>query len=136
MSEHIKMPEIAPIVRYAANGVQTAFEYPFPVFASEDLKIYFDGAPQYAGFDVADAGNTSGGTVTFDLPPADGIVVTLERRLPLERLTDFLEGGDFSAQAINNELDYLTASLQQVDRRLSPMLRYSDHENPAGTVLP
>ncbi len=136
MSDHIKMPEIAPIVRYAANGVQTAFEYPFPVFASEDLKIYFDGAPQYAGFDVADAGNTSGGTVTFDLPPADGIVVTLERRLPLERLTDFLEGGDFSAQAINNELDYLTASLQQVDRRLSPMLRYSDHENPAGTVLP
>jgi len=136
MSDHIKMPEIAPIVRYAANGLKTVFEYPFPVFASEDLKVYFDGAPQYAGFDVADAGSTSGGTVTFDLPPADGIVVTLERRLPLERMTDFLEGGDFSAQAINNELDYLTASLQQVDRRLSPMLRYSDHENPAGTVLP
>lgn len=136
MSDHIKMPEIPPIVRYAANGVQTVFEYPFPIFAGEDLKVYFDGAPQYAGFDVADAGDTSGGSVTFDLPPADGVILTLERRLPLERMTDFLEGGDFSAQAINNELDYLTASVQQVDRRLSPMLRYSDHENPAGTILP
>ena len=136
MSDHIKMPEIAPIVRYVANGVQTVFEYPFPIFAGEDLKVYFDGAPQYAGFDVADVGETSGGTVTFDLPPTNGITLTIERRLPLERMTDFLEGGDFSAQAINNELDYLTASVQQVDRRLSPMLRYSDHENPAGTVLP
>lgn len=136
MSDHIKMPDTAPIVRYVANGVQTVFEYPFPIFASEDLKVYFDGAPQYAGYDIADAGQTSGGTIAFDHPPADGIVVTLERRLPLERMTDFLEGGDFSARAINNELDYLTASVQQVDRRLAPMLRYSDHENTAQTVLP
>lgn len=136
MSDHIKMPDIAPIVRYVANGIQTVFEYPFPIFASEDLKVYFDGAPQFSGFDIAGSGGTSGGTATFDIPPADGIILTLERRLPLERMTDFLEGGDFSAQAINNELDYLTASVQQIDRRLSPMLRYSDHENPAATVLP
>jgi hypothetical protein len=136
MPDHIKMPATAPIVRYVANGVQTVFEYPFPIFASEDMKVYFDGAPQYAGYDIADAGETSGGTVTFDNAPADGVVVTLERRLPLERMTDFLEGGDFSARAINNELDYLTASVQQVDRQLSPMLRYSDHENEAQTILP
>ena len=136
MPDHIKMPATAPIVRYVANGVQTVFEYPFPIFASEDLKLYFDGAPQYAGYDIADAGETSGGTVTFDNAPGDGVVVTLERRLPLERMTDFLEGGDFSARAINNELDYLTASVQQVDRKLSPMLRYSDHENAAQTILP
>lgn len=136
MTEHIKMPGVVPIVRYVANGVQTEFEYPFPIFASEDLKIYFDGAPQYNGYDVADAGETSGGAVTFDNAPADGVIITLERRLPLERMTDFLEGGDFSAQAINNELDYLTASVQQVERALSPMLHYSDHENPAETVLP
>ncbi len=136
MSEHIKIPDNAPIVRYVANGTQTVYEYPFPVFASEDLKVFFDGAPQLAGFDVADAGNTNGGAVTFDTPPAYGVVITLQRRLPLERMTDFLEGGDFSAVAINNELDYLTASIQQVDRDLAPMLRYSDHENPAGTILP
>ncbi|HEU4839584.1 MAG TPA: glycosyl hydrolase family 28-related protein [Micavibrio sp.] len=136
MPDHIKMPDTAPIVRYVVNGVQTVFEYPFPIFASEDLKVYFDGAPQYAGYDISDAGNTSGGTITFDQAPVGGVIMTLERRLPLERMTDFLEGGDFSARAINNELDYLTASVQQVDRQLSPMLRYSDHENPAQTILP
>ena len=136
MSEHIKMPAIAPIVRYVANGTQTVFEYPFPIFASEDLKVYFDGAPQFSGFDVAEAGNTNGGSVTFDTAPESGVILTLERKLPLERMTDFLEGGDFSAQAINNELDYLTGSIQQIDRTLSPMLRYSDHETPANTIIP
>src|SRR5690606_711506 len=79
---------------------------------------------------------TAGGTVTFDNPPAAGLVVMLERRLPLERVTDFLEGGDFSARAINNELDFLTAAIQQVGRDQSPMLRYSDDEEPADVVLP
>lgn len=136
MTDHIKMPEIEPLVRYVANGIQTIYDYPFPIFASEDLKVFFDGATQYAGFAISDAGNTNGGSVTFATAPADGVVLTLERRVPLERMTDFLEGGDFSAQSINNELDYLTASVQQVNRDLSPMLRYGDHETPGETVLP
>jgi hypothetical protein len=136
MTEHIKMPAVSPLVRYVANGTQTVFQYPFPIFASEDLTVYFDGAKQSGGFDASDAGETSGGLVTFDAPPPNGIVITLERRLPLERITDFLEGGDFSAQAINNELDYLTASVQQINRDHAPMLRYSDHEVPGNVDMP
>lgn len=136
MIEHIKMPAVSPLVRYVANGSQTVFQYPFPIFASEDLAVYFDGARQYSGFDVSNAGETSGGLVTFDEAPASSVILTLERRLPFERVTDFLEGGDFSAQAINNELDYLTASVQQIDRDLSPMLRYGDHETPGNVEMP
>lgn len=136
MTGHIKMPDVAPLVRYLADGDEDVFAFPFPVFASEDLFVYFDGARQYSGFDMAGAGETDGGTVTFDTAPAAGIVVMLERRLPLERMTDFLEGGDFSARAINNELDYLAASVQQVGRDQAPMLRYSDDEEPAETILP
>ncbi len=135
-TDHIKMPAVAPLVRYVANGTETEFEFPFPVFATEDLKIYLNGAPQISGFDIHNPGMTDGGSVTFDRAPADGTIVTLERRLPLERVTDFLEGGDFSAAAINNELDYLTAGLQQIDRDLSPMLRYGDHETPGVVTLP
>lgn len=136
MTEHIKMPAVSPLVRYVANGTQTDFEYPFPIFATEDMKIYFDGALQNNGFDITDIGETSGGLVSFDNAPKNGVIITLERRLPLERVTDFLEGGDFSAQAINNELDYLTASVQQISRDLSPMLRYSDHETPGRLEMP
>lgn len=135
-TEHIKMPDVAPLVRYVADGVETQFIYPFPIFAGSDLSVYFDGAKQSSGFTVSGAGQTAGGTVTFGTAPASGIVVKLERRMPLERLTDFLEGGDFSAQAINTELDFLIATVQQVSRDLAPMLRYSDDEAPGAVTLP
>ncbi len=136
MPEHIKMPEVMPIVRYLSNGVQTLFTYPFPIFASEDLIVSFDGAEQNSGFDVLDAGNTSGGEIQFDVPPPSGVIVTIERRLPLERITDFLEGGDFSAQAINNELDYLTGSIQQVSGDQAGMLRFDKSEELGDVNLP
>lgn len=136
MTEHIKMPAVLPVIRALANGSQTAFPYPFPIFADSDLKVFLNGAPQSSGFTVAGAGDTDGGTVIFDTAPASGVIVTLERRLDLERMTDFLEGGDFSARAINNELDFMMAALQQVNRDQGAMLRYAPTENPAGIELP
>ncbi len=136
MPEHIKMPAVEPVVRYLASGTDTAFQYPFPIFASEDMAVYLNGARQVGRYDVSGAGSTSGGTVVFDTAPAAGTIVTLERLLPLERMTDFLEGGDFSARAINNELDYLVASIQQVNRYQRRMLRYNDHEIPGTPTLP
>lgn len=136
MTEHIKMPALNPITRILANGTQVDFTYPFPIFASEDLAVYLNGALQSFGFSVAGAGLTAGGVVTFETAPANGVVVTLARVLPLERVTDFIEGGDFSARAINNELDYLTASIQQVSRGQAQMLRYGDHETPGNITLP
>lgn len=136
MSEHIKMPALDPVVRVLANGTQTEFTYPFPIFASEDLAVSLDGARQSFGYIVNGAGGTAGGTVTFETAPSSGVIVTLERILPLERMTDFIEGGDFSARAINTELDYLTASVQQVNRYQGQMLRYGDHEPPGNIELP
>lgn len=136
MSEHIKMPDVTPLVRLLANGISTEFEFPFPVFASEDVHVELDGAPQTTGFSVTGAGQTAGGAVVFTFPPANGQVVTLSRLMPFERLTDFIEGGDFAAAAINTELDYLVAGLQQVARAQNPMLRYADNEEPSLTILP
>jgi len=136
MSDHIKMPDVAPVVRYAANGAQVAFSYPFPVFASEDIAVYFNGALQVSGYDVSGAGSTMGGTVTFDDAPSEDTVITIERRMPLERMTDFLEGGDLSARSLNNELDYLTASIQQLARDQATMIRYDGLEMPGPVVLP
>lgn len=136
MTDHIKMPDITPIVRYVADGAQVTYSYPFPIFASEDLYVYLDGAKQENGFTITGAGQTGGGSVTFNNAPADDSVITLERKLPIERMTDYLEGGDFSAASINTELDYLVASLQQLGRENHTMLRYSDHEEPANIELP
>lgn len=136
MTEHIKMPDVTPIVRYVASGAQDTFAYNFPIFASEDLAVYVDGALQASGFTINGAGITGGGTVVFDAAPAMDAVITLARELPIERVTDFLEGGDFSAQSINNELDYVIAALQQVNRANDLMLKYGDHETPGNVELP
>ncbi len=136
MTEHIKMPDITPIIRYVANGVETLYSFPFPIFASEDLAVYIDGAKQSGGFTIDGTGQSDGGSVDFDVPPQSTGIITLARELPIERVTDFIEGGDFSAQSINNELDYMVAALQQVNRENDVMLRYADTENPANTILP
>ena len=133
---HIKMPDVEPINRFVANGTQTQFAYNFPIFASEDLAIYIDGAKQASGFTITGEGETNGGTVSFDTAPAQDSIITLARELPIERITDFLEGGDFSAESINTELDYMIAALQQVNRENDLMLRYSDHETPGNVELP
>jgi hypothetical protein len=135
-SSHIKIPEVTPLVRYLCNGTQTVFTYPFPVFAADDLVVKFDGAVQSSGYNVSGAGETNGGAVTFDTAPVIDTVLTMERVLPLERLSDFIESGDFAAEAINTELDYLVAAIQQVARENDAMLRYDDAETPGNVTLP
>jgi hypothetical protein len=65
-----------------------------------------------------------------------GTIITHARELPIEPVSDYIEGGDFSAASINSELDYIIASLQQVNRANDLMLRYSDHETLSNVTLP
>ncbi len=133
---HIKIPDVVPIVRYLADGIEDTYIYPFPIFASEDMHVYLDGALQISGFTINGAGDTAGGSVVFDTAPAEDVVITLSRELSIERISDFIEGGEFSATSINNELDYMVASLQQVKRENNVMLKYGDHETPGEVELP
>lgn len=135
-TEHIKMPDVTPIVRYAASGAQSVFSYPFPIFNDSDLAVYLDGARQSSGYTLTGAGETDGGSVTFAAAPASGVVVTLAREVAIARVSDFLEGGDFSARALNTELDTLVAALQQVQRQQETMIRYPDTEIPGPVEIP
>lgn len=56
MPEHIKVPDVTPIVRYLANGTQTDFSFSFPIFKEENLKVYLSGAPQISGFTITGEG--------------------------------------------------------------------------------
>ena len=48
MVEHIRIGDVAPRVHYVADGVQTGFTYPFPIFAEGDLEVRLDGLVQAA----------------------------------------------------------------------------------------
>lgn len=122
---HITIGDLSPRAQYVADGLLTAFSYPFPIFAAQDLEVYLDDAMIAEGFDLAGVGSADGGTVTFAAAPPAGTVVTLRRRLAIRRVTDFQEGGAFRAKVVNDELDYQTAVLQQLAVDIGRCLRLS-----------
>lgn len=117
MADQLTIGDVRPRVQYTADGTQTVFTYPFPIFEATDLDVYLDTDRQETGYTVVGAGQSAGGTVTFDLAPTSGVVITLRRLLAIARVTDFQEAGEFRASVLNDELDRLTAALQQVDER-------------------
>ena len=114
MPDHIRIGDVSPRVQYVADGALSAFDFPFPIFDDEDLTVFLDEAEQRAGYTVHGAGQTRGGSVAFETAPANGVRVTLQRVLAVERTTDFQEGGAFRADTINDELDRQTAMIQQI----------------------
>lgn len=136
MTTHIQIMDVAPRIQYTGNGAQTSFTYPFAIFSPDQLHVFTNGAELLSGFTVMNAGSTTGGTVIFDTAPLSGIRVTLERILPLQRISDFIEGGELSANALNNEFDYLTASVQQIQDDQSALIGFTKTENIPLTELP
>lgn len=136
MADHIRIGDVSPRIQYAADGAQTEFAYPFPIFADADLEVFVDADPKESGYAVAGAGESTGGACTFDTAPDDGAVVTLRRRLSIERTADFQESGDFRAKVINDELDRLTAMIQQVADDAGRSLKLSPTDGDATFVLP
>lgn len=138
MAEHIQISDVTPRVQYTANGSQTVFTFPFPIFQDADLAVYIDDAVQTvsADFTVLGAGDSAGGTVTFLTAPSDGATVTVLRSIAIERTTDFQDSGEFRAKVINDELDTIVASTQELRDGLSRTLRLSGTDVAATLVLP
>ncbi|QJE74563.1 hypothetical protein HHL28_17170 [Aerophototrophica crusticola] len=136
MTTHPQVPAVMPRVQYLADGGTAAFAFPFPIFAQADLRVFLNAAPQDGGFTVSGAGQTEGGSVTFASPPAAGTVVTLERRLSVERLSDFGESGPLSARALNEQLDRMTAMVQEARAEQERVVRAPATDLAATLELP
>lgn len=115
MTSHVKVHGIVPRIQYLADGTLTEYEFPFVIFKTSDIDVYFgDSKQDISTYSVSDARRSDGGSVTFNAPPAKGIVITIVRNLSIERTTDFQEGGALRANVLNDELDYQIACQQQI----------------------
>ena len=96
---------------YTASASQTDFTYIFYIDAEEDIQVFVNETLQTLGTDYTVSGvqNLSGGTVTFTSALAANDAVVLARDTGIDRETGFIEGGKFSADAINRELAKLVA---------------------------
>lgn len=138
MTDHIQIGDIAPRIRYAGDGSTVQFTYPFPIFTNADIEVYVDSVKKTltSDYSVTGAGVSAGGTVTFLSAPAEDAAVTLVRRLAIKRTTDFQASGEFRAKVINDELDYQTAALQQIEDDLGRAVRLALDDAAAALVLP
>lgn len=114
-------------IQYQGDGKQTRFSFPFTLFRDSDMEAYVDGQRlKPEAFAVVAAGSEGwdwltgkgpnridGGTVCFRTAPPAGVVVTLRRRVQMER-TSNLPPSVPHAAALNAELDRLAAGLQQL----------------------
>ncbi len=136
MTRHLQVSAIKPRVQYQADGVRCEFLFPFAIFADANLEVYVDSEQVMTGFTVRGIGDSEGGGITFAVPPPSGATVTLRRRMIIQRTTDFQESGPFRARVLNDELDYLTASIQQLETELERSVRLAPADADAETTLP
>jgi hypothetical protein len=136
MAEHIRIGDVAPRVQYVADGTQSVFAYPFPIFSATDLECLVNGERRETGFTIQGAGQSEGGSVTFAAAPAAGTRITLRRRMRVQRVTDFQPNGLLRADTLNDELDYQVAALQEIRDELASSLRADPSDPPAGLTLP
>jgi len=136
MPSNLQVNATRPRIQYRADGTRREFLFPFAIFSEADLEVYVDSQQLRSGYAITGVGTTNGGAATFAAAPKSGATVTLRRRLVVQRTTDFQESGPFRARVLNDELDYLTAALQQLEAELERSLRLAPADGDATVVLP
>ena len=126
----ITISNTEPRVQYTATGGQTTFAVNFEFFDNADLKVYngtslltYNASPSSASqYSVTGAGVSGGGSITLGGGATTDDKITIYRDMDIARSTDFPTSGAFQIDSLNEELDKLTAMVQQVenDTKYSP----------------
>lgn len=134
MTNFTPVADVAPRALFAANGVQTAFRFTFPIFDAEDMEVWIDQARQSVGaYSISGIGVAVGGTVIFAVPPPAGARVTLRRRMGLKCEREFPDTA-VEAWRLNNAFYYQTAVLQQVADDVALAVKRSFRSLPAADL--
>jgi hypothetical protein len=132
-----------------ATGGETQIDFDFPIFEAEHLRVVetdLNSIETELTLNVdytIPAGsivNQAGGVIDLDPTayPAGAIAghaYTLLQNVPEERITDFQQAGDFFAEVLNQELDLIVQTQQQLKRDQDRSIRISDSDNLPGSLI-
>lgn len=104
-----------PFNQHTANGVTTLFGFTFQLLAEGDLQVSLDEVVQGSGYTISGLGVQAGGSITFSVAPANGVIVDIRRAIPLARSTDYQQNGDLPSDQIDEDYDRLWQALQDAD---------------------
>ena len=137
---HIQIGDISPRIQYTITAETQAgpWTYPFPIFKDAQIEVSYGSTVKTLTTDytVTGAGNDNGGTVTPVNQPSVGDVVTIRRKITIERTSDFQESGEFRSKVINDDLDTIIAILQEIDDKIGRAVRLSDVDTATTMTLP
>ena len=130
--EHIKINAVPTKVKYSGNGEVTEFPTGFAFFENDNIVVYLNGVIIDGGYSVTGVGETDGGSVIFEEAPKEGDKIVILRKVAIERVTDFQEGGAFRAKNVNDELDRQTAFCQQIQEQIDRCVKVevTDDQDP------
>lgn len=130
--------DISPRIQYTASNGQTAFDYPFPIFQNSDLVVLKNSFTQLLNtdFTVTGAGNDTGGTVTLVVAAALNDVITITRKLVIERTSALQPTSAISSELLNTDLDRLTLIAQDLDNSFDRTLQLSIDDTTDTTLVP
>lgn len=142
----IPVNNVDPRVQYTASAGQTVFSFPFLIFEESHLfveKIATDGVtittlvnPTEYTVNSGSVNNPTGGNITLVVSAAAGEIYTLYRDVTEERTSDFIEGGDFSANALNEDLDLLVMMIQELISSNNRTVRLKQSDTSTEVELP
>ena len=124
MNTTIEIGSIKPRIRFVATGENKSFDFSFRIFSINDLDVYINDILQDSGYVVTVSPNSIGGNITFNTPPAEGSIITINRNLDIKRTTDFSESKAFRSKMLNHEFDYQTACLEQLSDNLDRTMSF------------
>jgi hypothetical protein len=118
---------VSPI--YACNGVNAAFPVPFwfldPLDIVVDVTSPAGSVTRFSnqtGFTVSGANVAGGGSVLMAAPPAAGSTLqTIGCRIP-SRVTSVYQGARVNGEALDADLDVVTANLQELRRDVDALI--------------
>jgi hypothetical protein len=109
-------------VEYNGNGLTLTFSFPWKISASSDLIVGFIVGGTYtlqasSTYSVAGVGNNGGGQVTFNTPPAIGVIVDIRTQTAEIQPTEFANLSQYLPENTTNTCDRLTRMVQDLYRQ-------------------
>lgn len=109
----VPINNVARRVVFAASGTGP-YAFTFEILANTDIAVYRDDTLLTLTTDYTVTINANGtGSVTLTAAPTGATQIAIVGNRSIQRTTDFVTGGDFFANTLNNELDQQTIFAQQ-----------------------
>lgn len=126
--------DIRPRIQFEATGETATFSFSFVIFEKKDLEVYLNDNKQTSGYTV-NLNADKKGSVTFDVAPQSGTLVTLVRNMNYAQHTDFTACVNLQREVLHTELSRIFAMIQQIAYKIARAVAISDTSNIDPSVL-